>query len=65
MDKLQISEDGRYFVHENGEPFIWLADTAWTVPGRLKWDDVQYYMQTRREHGLPYIRSGTGNLPTN
>ena len=56
MDKLRISEDGRYFVHENGEPFIWLADTAWTVPARLKWDDVHYYMETRKKQGFTVLQ---------
>lgn len=52
MDRLRISDNGRYFVHEDGTPFIWLADTAWTVPARLKWDDVQYYMKTRKGAGV-------------
>ena len=40
MDRLSISKDGRFFVRADGTPFRWLADTAWTVPARLKWDDV-------------------------
>ena len=56
MDRLRISDNGRYFVHEDGTPFIWLADTAWTVPARLKWDDVQYYMKTRKEQGFTVLQ---------
>lgn len=36
MERLKISENKRYFVKANGEPFIWLADTAWTMPQRMK-----------------------------
>lgn len=48
MEKLRISENKRYFVKADGTPFTWLADTAWTMPQRLKWDDVDYYMQKRK-----------------
>ena len=56
MEKLRISDDNRYFVHDDGTPFIWLADTAWTVPARLKWDDVIYYMQTRKQQGFTVLQ---------
>ena len=56
MERLAISENGRYFVKPDGTPFVWLADTAWTVPARLKWDDVQHYMKTRREQGFTVLQ---------
>ena len=56
MDKLRISDNGRYFVKPDGTPFIWLADTAWTVPARLAWDDVQHYMKTRKEQGFTVLQ---------
>ena len=56
IERLRISDNGRYFVRENGEPFIWLADTAWTVPARLKWDDVEYYMKTRKQQGFTVLQ---------
>ena len=46
MERLRISDNNRYFERSDGTPFIWLADTPWTVPARLKWDDVQHYMKT-------------------
>ncbi len=56
MEHLSISENGRFFVKPDGTPFTWLADTAWTVPARLKWDDVQHYMKTRREQGFTVLQ---------
>ena len=43
-------------MKEDGTPFIWLADTAWTVPARLKWDDVLYYMKTRKQQGFTVLQ---------
>jgi hypothetical protein len=56
MKKLHISDNNRYFVQDDGAPFIWLADTAWTMPQRLKWDDVDYYMKKRKEQGFTVLQ---------
>lgn len=56
MDKLKISQNKRYFVKEDGTPFTWLADTDWTMPQRLKWDDALYLMQTRKEQGFTVLQ---------
>lgn len=56
MDQLRISENGRYLEHQDGTPFIFLADTAWTVPARLKWDDVQHYMKVRKSQGFTVLQ---------
>ncbi|MBT2721143.1 DUF4038 domain-containing protein [Bacillus sp. ISL-46] len=56
MDRLKISENGRYFTHDDGRPFIWLADTVWTLAQRLKWDDVEYLMQKRKSQGFTVLQ---------
>lgn len=56
MEKLHISSNSRYFVKKDGTPFIWLADTAWTMPQRLKWDDVDYYMKKRKRQGFTVLQ---------
>lgn len=56
MEKLHISENNRYFVKEDGSPFIWLADTAWTMPQRMKWDDVDYFMKKRKSQGFTVLQ---------
>lgn len=56
MEKLRISENGRYFVTESGKPFIWLADTVWTMPQRLKWDDAEYLMKKRKSQGFTVLQ---------
>ena len=56
MESLKISENGRYFVTSDGKPFPWLADTAWTLPQRLKWDDVEYYLKKRKSQGFTVLQ---------
>ncbi|WP_100407572.1 apiosidase-like domain-containing protein, partial [Bacillus solitudinis] len=56
MEKLKISENRRYFTHQDGTPFIWLADTVWTLAQRLKWDDVEYLMQKRKSQGFTVLQ---------
>ncbi|MBO5077196.1 MAG: DUF5060 domain-containing protein, partial [Clostridia bacterium] len=29
---VKISDNGRYFVHDDGTPFYWLGDTNWQAP---------------------------------
>lgn len=52
MEKLRVSGNGRHLETEGGIPFLYLADTAWTLPQRLKWDDVLYYMNRRKVQGF-------------
>jgi len=56
MDKLKISDNRRYFTHQDGKSFIWLADTDWTLAQRVKWDDVEYIMQKRKSQGFTVLQ---------
>lgn len=56
MERLRISDDGRYFEKPDGTPFTWLADTAWTMPQRLKWDDAEYFMEKRKSQGVTVLQ---------
>lgn len=54
--KLKISADKRNIVKENNERFIWLADTNWTMPQRVKFDDVEFLMQKRKSQGFTVLQ---------
>jgi hypothetical protein len=56
MSPLTVSADGRRLMTVEGEPFFYLADTAWTLPQRLKWDDALYYLNTRSRQGFTAIQ---------
>lgn len=71
----QINTNGRFFADENGQPFFYLADTAWFLFYKLDRSDVNIYLQNRVDKGfsvvMPVIlrEAGTkdgnvyGNLP--
>ena len=56
MERLRISDNKRYFVTADGAPFPWLADTVWTMPQRLKWDDAEYLMKKRKAQGFNVLQ---------
>ena len=56
MERLRISDNKRYFVTPDGKPFPWLADTVWTMPQRLKWDEAEHLMQRRKAQGFNVLQ---------
>lgn len=56
VQRLRVSVDGRRLEREDGSPFFFLADTAWTLPQRLKWDDALEYMSRRRMQGFTALQ---------
>ena len=53
--RLSVSGNRRYIVNEEGEPFFWLGDTAWSIFQRLDRGDVQYYVADRAARGFTVI----------
>ena len=49
--KLKVSDNQRYLVHENGQPFFWMGNTAWLLPERLNRDEVEFFLNKEREEG--------------
>ena len=31
LPRLRVSDNARFLVAEDGKPFFWLADTAWSI----------------------------------
>ena len=56
VERLRVSADGRRLETASGVPFFYLADTAWTLPQRTKWDDALYYMNRRRMQGFTALQ---------
>lgn len=52
LERLKISKDGRHLETVSGKTFLWMADTDWTMPMKLKWDDVLYFMDKRIQQGF-------------
>ena len=54
---LRVSDDGRFLVHADGSPFIYLGDTAWELFHRLTREETEHYLETRRRQGFTVIQA--------
>ncbi len=55
--RLKISENQRYIVYDNGQPFFWLGDTAWELFHRTTRDEADLYLENRAAKGFTVIQS--------
>lgn len=53
---LQVSPDHRYLVHESGNPYFWLACTAWEITWKSTLDQVEAYLNDRQDKGFTAIQ---------
>lgn len=49
--RLEVSADGRFLQHDNGNPFFWLGNTAWLLPERLDRDEAAYFLRRCADAG--------------
>ncbi|WP_276389001.1 DUF4038 domain-containing protein [Eudoraea chungangensis] len=49
---LAMSKDKRSVVHQNGDPFLLVADTPWAMPFRATLDQVKTYSENRNRKGF-------------
>lgn len=54
---LKISDNQRYLVTENNEPFFWLGGTAWELMHRLTKDEINIYLTDRANKGFTVIQT--------
>jgi hypothetical protein len=55
--RVGVSSDGRYFVLDDGSPFFYLADTAWTIFKRLTREEIDQYLENRARKGFTVIQA--------
>ncbi len=55
--KLEVSENKRYLVFEDGTPFFYLGDTAWELFHRLSKEETLKYLKNRQEKGFTVIQA--------
>lgn len=53
---LKISDNKRYFVTQQGKPFIYHADTGWQVFVKLTTEEAVEYMSARKAQGFNTIQ---------
>jgi hypothetical protein len=54
---LRVSENHRFLATGDGEPFFYLADTAWEIFHRLRREEVTRYLDVRAGQGFNVIQA--------
>jgi len=52
MAAICVSDNGRYFVDENGKPFFFLGDTEWELFCMMAAEDAEAVLKRRKEQGF-------------
>lgn len=55
--KLKVSDNNRFLVTENGQPFFYLADTAWELFHRCDRAEATMYLEKRASQGFNVIQA--------
>jgi hypothetical protein len=55
--RLRVSENKRFLVYEDGQPFFFLADTAWELVHRLKREEAELYLHDRAQKKFTVIQT--------
>lgn len=55
--KLKVSDNGRFLVYANGEPFFYLADTEWELFHRLTYEEADLVLTTRAAQGFTAVQA--------
>ncbi len=54
---LRVSDNGRFLVFTDGQPFFWLGDTAWELFHRLDREEAVRYLDDRAQKGFTVIQA--------
>ena len=46
---ISVSENGRYFVDQDGRPFFWLGDTLWELFRCYKIEEAEAILENRKK----------------
>lgn len=57
LPALRVSENQRFLITADGEPFFWLADTAWQMIHDLDEAETRRYLADRRDKGFTVIQT--------
>jgi hypothetical protein len=55
--RFKVSSNGRFLTNQDGAPFFYLGDTAWTLLKRLIREDVDVYLKNRAAKGFTVIQA--------
>ena len=55
--RLVVSENQRFLITEDGQPFFWMADTAWELFHRCNREQADLYLNKRAAQGFNVIQA--------
>ena len=55
--QLEVASNGHYIAHEDGTPFLWIADTGWGLFQQLTREEVDMYLDHRQKTGFNVIQT--------
>lgn len=55
--RLQVTPDGHFLQYQDSTPFFWLGDTGWELFHRLKKQEINKYLENRRQKGFSVIQA--------
>src|SRR5205085_2502535 len=55
--RIHPDPSGHFLVTESGQPFFWLADTAWELFHRLNRAQAEHYLEIRRQQCFNVIQA--------
>lgn len=55
--RVKVSDNKRFLVTEGGQPFFYLADTAWELFHRLDREEAELYLAKRAKQGFTVIQA--------
>lgn len=57
MQQLKISDNRHYLITADGQPFFWMADTAWELFHRCSLAEAELYLDNRQAKGFNVIQA--------
>ncbi|MDN3689629.1 glycoside hydrolase family 140 protein [Cyclobacterium jeungdonense] len=57
LPRLKVSDNQRFLVTEEGNPFFWMADTAWELFHRCDREEAAHYLKKRAEQGFNVVQA--------
>ena len=55
--RLETTKDGHYLQYRDGTPFFWLGDTGWELFHRLNKEEIEKYLDNRKDKGFNVIQA--------
>ncbi len=55
--QIKVSDNKRFLVTGDGQPFFWLGDTAWELFHRLNREDADAFLKNRADNGFTVIQA--------